>query len=64
MISDLAVLEKEYPLLVAVNRAAHSKFSHKQKYKIECEYTICLISANGIGHTHLNRFSVLYSLSN
>lgn len=25
-ISDLSVLEKEYPLLVAVNRAAHSEF--------------------------------------
>jgi len=27
--SDLSVLEKEYPLLVAVNRAAHSKFSQQ-----------------------------------
>lgn len=33
MISDLSVLEKEYPLLVAVNRAAHSKFSHKRIIK-------------------------------
>jgi len=30
-VSDLSVLEKEYPLLVAVNRAAQSKFHLKQK---------------------------------
>jgi len=30
VISDLSMLEKEYPLLVAVNRAAHSEFSYLQ----------------------------------
>jgi len=30
-VSELAVLEKEYPLLVVVNRAAHSKFNQWQK---------------------------------
>jgi len=32
-ISDLSQLEKEYPLLVAVNRAAHSKSRQKQKLR-------------------------------